>query len=73
VTTSFLTTTQTIPQLICPQTGIHHLPTQNCQNFIVCIYGRDHPGSCSDGFLFDPVTSSCLSANVVDCGSRYRP
>lgn len=67
-----VTSTQT-PQPTCPPTGIHHFPTENCQDFIVCIYGREHLGSCAKGFLFDPVTSSCLTADVVDCELRIRP
>lgn len=72
VTTTILVTT-TNPPIDCPLTGIHHLPAENCQEFILCIYGRPHGGICPEETLFDPLTSSCLSANLVDCGTRYRP
>lgn len=66
------TTTPQIP-VFCPPTGIHHLPTENCQDFIICVYGRDHLGTCAEGFLFDLTTNSCLTADKVDCGERNRP
>lgn len=69
-TTPILTT---LSPVICPPLGIHHLPSENCQEFIVCVYGRPHMGACSEGTLFDTLTSSCLPANQVDCGTRYRP
>lgn len=70
---NMVTTTTTGSSLSCPPNGIYHLPTSNCQTFIVCVYGRPHEGSCSDGTLFDSLTSSCLPAANVDCGTRYRP
>lgn len=72
--TNYLTTsTPSFIPMPCPPEGLHHLPTENCQYFIVCVWGNPHEGNCNDGFLFDPSTSSCLPANNVDCGTRYRP
>jgi Chitin binding Peritrophin-A domain len=74
--TSTASTTTTLPpppEINCPASGIHHLPTQYCQEFILCIYGRAHPGRCEDGFLFEERSSSCLEAHLVDCGTRQRP
>lgn len=73
-TTVIMTTsTTTIASLTCPPSGIHHFPVDNCQEFLLCVYGREHMGRCADGTLFDPPTSSCLNANNVDCENRYRP
>lgn len=70
---SVTTTTSSSSLFTCPPDGIGHYPVSNCQEFIVCVYGRQHMGRCADGTLFDPPSSSCMNANVVDCGSRYRP
>lgn len=72
-TNSNLVTTTSVPSLTCPPNGISHWPTDNCQTFTVCVYGRPHIGICSDGTLFDPLSSSCLPAANVDCGTRFRP
>lgn len=73
-TTSSIPTAPTVPMPItCPQTGIHHIPAPNCQEFIVCINGSQHPGRCSDGYLWDAGRSGCVQQDQVDCGSRIRP
>lgn len=69
-------TAPTIPTTLapfCPPEGIHHIATDHCQYFIICINGAEHLGRCSDGFLFDAQIRACQPAAMVYCGTRTRP